>query len=57
MAGAAHIQPQVVVEHRGDPAAAEEPDVVFIKIVRDEQWRRAPAFGEGVEDGGISAAD
>ena len=51
--GAAHIQPQVVVEHRRDPAAAKEPDVVFVKIVRDEQRCRAAAFGECVEDRGI----
>lgn len=46
LAGPAHVEPQVVVQHGREVAASQQLDVVFIEIVRDEYRRRAVS-GQG----------
>jgi hypothetical protein len=41
------------MQHGGELAAAQQPDVVIVQVVRDQQRRRAAGRGERVQDGRI----
>ena len=57
VAGAPHVLVEVMVEHRGDAARAQQAGVVLVEIVGDEHGVRATELGERVERRTVATAD
>src|SRR4051812_43881482 len=57
LTGLAEISSQVVVQHGRDLATAKQGGVVAVEVVGDEWCRCSTHLPEGVEDGGVAAAD